>query len=327
MSEALVRQKCPICRSMLDEEDLFCSTCGTESAASDVIDKPHTQQASLHSFRCESCGASMSYDASAKALRCPFCGSEKMTQRTDSRTLRPNLVVPFSIDRSQVETNLREWLRRGFWKPGDAAQLAAIREVTQVFVPFWVFSANTYTYWSGDSSPAPFGARGDWHPLSGDHRGQYRGLLVPASSILATGEVESISPFDLSRGVSPDKVDLENVVVEEFRLPKKFARPLAQSKLEAMETAASMSYFPGRSRNVRVNVRVEGMTSDPFLLPIWIMVYRYKDQPYRVLINGQTGKVAGSSPFAYNKLFVILLIVAIVISFMVLIAIVAASTQ
>jgi predicted RNA-binding Zn-ribbon protein involved in translation (DUF1610 family) len=308
---------------MLDEEDLFCSTCGTENPMGASLDSPHPQQASLHSFRCESCGASMSYDASAKALRCPFCGSERMQQRTDSRTLRPSYVVPFEIDRNQVEVNLREWLKRGFWKPGDAAQLAAIREVTQVYVPFWVFSASTRTYWSGDTSPAPPGARGDWYPMSGEHRGNYRGLLVPASSILSSGEVEAIAPIDLSRGISPDQVDLENVVVEEFRVPKKFARPLAQGRLEALESAACRNYLRGRSRNLRVNVRVDGMTSDPFLLPIWIMVYRYKNHPYRVLINGQTGKVNGASPFAYNRLFVILMIIAIIISVIVLIAFVA----
>jgi hypothetical protein len=64
---------------------------------------------------------------------------------------------------------------------------------------------------------------------------------------------------------------------------------------------------------MRVNVRVLNMTSQPLLLPIWIMAYRYKNQVYRVLINGQTGKLTGGAPFAYGKLAAILTAVIVVI--------------
>ena len=57
------------------------------------------------------------------------------------------------------------------------------------------------------------------------------------------------------------------------------------------------------------------------LLPIWIMVYQYRNQPYRVLVNGQTGEVYGAAPFCYAKLtgviggvVVLLLIVIVVIA-------------
>ena len=54
------------------------------------------------------------------------------------------------------------------------------------------------------------------------------------------------------------------------------------------------------------------------LLPIWIMVYQYSKQPYRVLVNGQTGEVYGTAPFSYARLtgviaamFVIVLVVIV----------------
>lgn len=47
------------------------------------------------------------------------------------------------------------------------------------------------------------------------------------------------------------------------------------------------------------------------LLPVWILAYRYKKEVHRVLINGQTGKIAGTSPFSYAKLSVLVMIVLV----------------
>ncbi len=140
---------------MLDEEDLFCSNCGTEGmATAKEADLLIEQQASLMSFKCESCGASMSYDASAQSLRCPFCGGQQLRAQKDARTLRPNWVVPFRTRLADAENALRTFLASGFWRPGDASRASMIGEVTQVFVPFG-FSAKTSTYWTGDSSSTP----------------------------------------------------------------------------------------------------------------------------------------------------------------------------
>jgi len=65
---------------------------------------------------------------------------------------------------------------------------------------------------------------------------------------------------------------------------------------------------------MQVNVRILNMSSQPVLLPIWIMAYRYKKQVYRVLINGQTGKLAGGAPFAYGKLAAIITAVIVVLA-------------
>lgn len=301
--------RCTVCRTYLDGEDLFCSNCGTENATGidaegvGIAPSPTTtQQASVMSFRCEQCGASMSYDASAKTLRCPFCGSEKMSSRSDARTLRPSGVVPFRVDQTQAETLLRKWLSQGFWKPGDAAQQSTLNKITQVYVPFWVFSATTETAWTADSSAVTAGARGQWRPMSGTRAGSYDGLLVGASGTLTPAEVQEIAPYDLSDSVAPDTIDLRDVIVEEFRVTRRDARVSASALVEQYETSQSQKSVPGTARHCNCNVRLQNMKSVPMLLPVWIMVYQYRNQPFRVLVNGQTGEVFGAAPFSYAKL-------------------------
>jgi len=320
--------RCQVCRSYMDEEDLFCANCGTENPTgglgSDNEDPSVqatvvNQQASVYSFACEGCGASMSFDASAKSLRCPFCGSASMTARKNARTLKPSGIVPFSIERQEVEGVLRRWLSQGFWRPDDTATASILAEVTQVFVPFWVFSATTRTEWSADASPPPFGARASWYPVSGAQKNVYSGVIVPASGILSVQEVAAIQPFDISKKVFPETMDLTNIIVEEFRLPRKEARPIARLHFEQLEAAASSQFVRGSVRNMHVNVMLGDLKSDPVLLPMWIMVYRYKDVPYRVIINGQTGEVHGVVPISYTKVSIAFVLLFVFILMVILI--------
>ena len=72
---------------------------------------------------------------------------------------------------------------------------------------------------------------------------------------------------------------------------------------------ACASLVPGQSRNVRVNVRLESITSEPALLPVWIMAYRYQEQVFRFLASGQTGRCTGTAPTSYHKIAAVIGIV------------------
>ena len=124
MSDLLT--KCTVCGGLIDAEDLFCANCGTEAPHTDGSREADTNTFATHAFGCHGCGASMSYDASAQTLRCPFCGSEHLEEQPASKQLAPRKVVPFAVDRSHAEEHMRNWLAQGFWRPGDLATTAAI---------------------------------------------------------------------------------------------------------------------------------------------------------------------------------------------------------
>src|SRR6188474_546573 len=112
MAELL--ERCGVCQALLDEEDLFCSNCGTEAPhrEENVDNSTHLL---THNFQCESCGAAMSYDASAKNLRCPFCGSERLTAKNDTKALAPSRVIPFQIQQNEANEILRKWMGASYW--------------------------------------------------------------------------------------------------------------------------------------------------------------------------------------------------------------------
>ncbi|MGQ9505824.1 MAG: hypothetical protein ACUVQG_15095 [Thermogutta sp.] len=320
----MLERQCPVCASLLDEEDLFCANCGHEAppaedeASRAAVNRPIVFK---NRFTCQECGAAMSYDASAQALRCPFCGSTELKAQADGISLAPRYVVPFLITQAQAITILHQRMRAGFFHPSDLTQRSVIMELTPVYVPFWIFSANTQTYWTADSSNVPLHARGEWRPVFGEHRNRHEGLKLVASKILSWEEAAGLGDYDLSQGIPPEQVDLDNIIVEQFSMPRKYARTHARQLIEDAEMAhCEKSLTGGRIRNLRVNVKIERMRGEPVLLPVWILAYRYRDQVYRFLVNGQTGRSYGAFPTSpWKVLLVILILVAVIVLFLIIV--------
>lgn len=266
----------------------------------------------------------MSYDANAQTLRCPYCGSERLQKREDTNTINASQVVRFKVRQSDAQQKLKAWLGQGFWRPSDLATKATIETISSVYVPYWVFAADTHTYWTADTASTPRGARSDWYPLSGENRSSYAGLLVGASSVLSPAETEAICPFDLHEAVGTSEVDLEHATVEQFTVPRKYARPLARQGLESSEKQTiAQRYLTGRHRNLKVNLRIERLRSEPILVPVWVMAYQYRDQLFRILINGQTGKISGTAPFSKFKLIMAVSLAILLILFMLVVVLLA----
>jgi len=221
--------------------------------------------------------------------------------------------VPFAVQQADAIATMRKWLGSSFWRPGDLSEQAMVVSMTPVYVPYWVFQAETHTYWTADSSHTPPGACASWYPASGQHEGKCDGLLVGASSVLTAAETSAICPFDLAPALPPDKVDLVNATFERFTVPRKYARPLASQGFEEIEREACRQSVAGNARNLHVNVRITDLTSRPMLLPVWIMAYRYQDRVFRFLANGQTGRSTGQAPTSWRKIAAVAVIVAIVV--------------
>jgi len=147
---------------------------------------------------------------------------------------------------------------------------------------------------------------------------------VGASSVLTGRETEALRPYELAEGMQPAGVDLEHATVEDFRVDRKYARPIAVHGFESLERRRCEQYVPGKCRNVKANVRMEDFAGVPMLLPVWVMAYRYNDKVFRFLVNGQTGKATGEAPTSVKKVLGAAGIAIAVIVIFLLIAILAA---
>jgi predicted RNA-binding Zn-ribbon protein involved in translation (DUF1610 family) len=299
VSEPALLRRCDRCRDHLDPEDLFCANCGHEAPAGEGEKYQPAGQIEVHRFECAGCGASLTWEVAAQALRCAFCGREALEEKETLRVPAPRRVVPFQIDQARAEAIFRDWLGQGIFRPGDLRHDSRLTEMRGLFLPYWTFEVQCSTWWTADSNETPAFANASWAPYSGGHKGRYQGVTVPASGALSLQEVTALGTYDFGTDVDYSPEALGGRPAEAFAVTRKRARLLAGEGFEERVRQDCAALVPGsRQRNLKVNPLYTGATAEPVLLPVWIMAYEYGGTVYRFLVNGQTGQADGTAPLS-----------------------------
>ena len=86
---------CQRCRSPLAVEDLRCPIC---SLAAPRVEPVDCKKVEVEILRCDGCGAAVSYDVTARAPACAFCGSTMEVEVPTDPTEETERFVPFLVD-------------------------------------------------------------------------------------------------------------------------------------------------------------------------------------------------------------------------------------
>jgi hypothetical protein len=124
-------------------------------------------------------------------------------------------------------------------------------------------------------------------------------IIVPGMKALKLLELVAVEPFNLK-----DVVEFRPEYVAGWPALS-YDRPLSDASLLARERVIKgvqrgLMYNIEAGENKR-NVRTgagqwSGITFKHIMLPLWTGTYRYQGKEYRLMINGQMGKVAGKKP-------------------------------
>jgi hypothetical protein len=147
--------------------------------------------------------------------------------------------------------------------------------------------------------------RTEYRPLSGRHVAYITDVVASASAGLAHDELAAVAPFDLRRVRRYEPALVSGWVGEAFA--RTADECLRASRAAAVDDVGDelRRFMPGDSHSdLTWRTRVTWESLDPILVPVWVLALRYRDDksPVRVVINGQTGKVAGKVPYAWWKI-------------------------
>jgi hypothetical protein len=159
----------------------------------------------------------------------------------------------------------------------------------------------------------------EWWPLSGRHKKYYSGFMVSGSTGLPQSEAAVIQPYQLDELVRFKPYFLAGWMSEEYSVEAERALVVAQNEFRNRERSSVQGNLPGDiSMSLRVDTDFKHNGSDLILLPVHILTYHYRNQTYRFLVNGQTGKFYGEKPWSKIRIAV-----AVIIAIVVVLAIVA----
>ncbi len=147
--------------------------------------------------------------------------------------------------------------------------------------------------------------RTEQRSLDGRHACYVGDVLVTASAGIPNPELERVEPFDLEalRRYEPELV--AGWPSEEPTLGPEECLELARGEARAGVGPMLEAFMPGDScSHLSWDTRLGEEAIELTLLPLWVFALRYREDrpPVRVLVNGQTGEVAGAAPLSWAKI-------------------------
>ena len=286
-------------------------------------------------LECKNCGATMGFDVKSVSMKCSFCGSEHLIEFEESDEKKELLklaeIILFQTDREKAQQLFTNWLKKGLFKPKDLLNAFRNKEFDGIYIPFYKIKADAESSWHGrdrvDSEAEDYGANVGgyiknelkselkeqhvrYEKRSGKHNKSYKDY-VAATKGLPQFEVDMILPFDDNNTKSYDNqllmgykfekpaINVENALEMGKERIKRFERNECSKKVDDLQD---------------INTTIGGIKNNLIMLPLWIIVYSYKNTPYRVMINGQTGKIYGKKPVSKIKVLFALIMLSLLIA-------------
>ncbi len=334
---------CEACGSPVEPLDRFCLACGApnlnfaaaakvQSAGAaepppitaEIVTEP-PMPAQRH-IQCQSCGAEVTIDPDQRSYVCAFCDSTMVVEQAASKRQPPEFVIGFAFTPDQAKEKFKKWLHDGNWfRPGDLVIKASTDQFKGVYLPFWSFSmlaqsswrANIGMHWYRTETYTTTDSKGkttthtrqvqetEWFPLSGEHHHYYSGYLVSGSKGLSQREADLIMPYQLPAARRYEPYFLAGWISEEYSIDKDQALVTCQEEFKKRERQNIAAFQPGDTHSsLHVGTQFSHINSDLWFIPIYLLHYGYHGKTFRVIINGQTGKLFGNKPISVPRILI-----------------------
>lgn len=304
---------CARCSSAIELDDLRCAVCAaaTPARAARAVE-------AIAVLRCDGCGAGIAYDVERKAPHCGFCGATVHLEQASDPLEQAQWALAFTVPASAAEAALRTFLGQGgFFRPGDLAMSAGISAMQPIWWAAWVFDAEADVAFTGDANVG--GQRSMWAPYAGVTPMRFTRIAVSASRGLSEYETNQLVPgYDLNGAgevavMTPGAPPTTSI--ERFELQRSAARGRVSEAILSIARNGADAHLPGTMhRHVNVSLVLRALVTRRVLFPAWILTYRYRGEPYRVVVHGQQPSVVlGDRPVSIVRVAAVLLLIALIV--------------
>lgn len=335
------QMKCPFCDTTFDVEALktYDEKLSQEKAQGDDLnwDSQTTEwregeEEGMRVYSCDSCGGEIIGDASMAATSCPFCDNPTIIMGQFTGMLKPDLVIPFKLDKKAAKEALKNHYKKKRLLPKVFKTENHLEEIKGIYVPFWLFdgksdgsitfNATKVRKWSDSSNNYTETSHFDVM-RAGDV--SFKMIPVDGSDKMADEMMESIEPYDWNDAVDFQTAYLSGYLADRYDVDSEQAVGRANERIVTSTADLFASTVQGYSSVTLAgkNIKIKNGKVRYALLPVWILNTKWKDKMYLFAMNGQTGKMIGDLPMdkgAYAKWFVGTTAVVAIVSCLIAIA-------
>lgn len=263
------------------------------------------ETAGLHTYVCKSCGGEIVGDDTMAASACPFCGNPIVLTGQFAGDLRPDLIIPFKLDKKAAKAKLQEHLKGKTLLPKVFRSQNHIDEIKGVYVPFWLydsdadaqlrFTATRTRFWSDDDYDY---TETSYYSVRRDGVLGFDAVPVDGSSKMEDDLMESIEPFTMQDAVPFKTAYLAGYVADKYDVDAQKSIQRANERIRQSTEDAFTQTVTGYDSVKMENssIQLHGGKAKYALFPVWVLSTSWQGNNYIFAMNGQTGKFVGNLP-------------------------------
>ena len=312
------KMKCPYCDTEFDVEALksYDETLKSESAdnmeweTSAGAEWENGETDGLRSYVCKSCGGEIVGDETTGAAACPFCGNPVVMMGQFSGALKPDIIIPFKLDKKPAKERLQKHLTGKRLLPKVFKDQNHLDEVKGIYVPFWLFDTDVDAQIRYRATRVRTWSDSDYNYTETSHYMAHRGgsigfehVPVDGSSKMADDLMESIEPYDFSEAVDFRTAYLAGYLADKYDVTAEASIDRANKRVKRSTEDTFAGTVQGYTsvRTENSSVQFHGGKAQYALYPVWLLNTTWNDRHYLFAMNGQSGKLVGDLPTSWGK--------------------------
>ncbi len=278
----------------------------------------HGWGAERKELACNRCASRTTISTDMLTHTCPFCGSNQVVQvKAPQDVLRPRFLIPFTVTAEECREKTAVWLQASWMLPAELNKLAHKAEYTPIYIPYWTFDATTQADWKAEVAHqvqkrefhnGRWETRTvtEWRWEKGRASVDFDDLLIKGSAQLSPHLLKEIEDYDIQALVPYDASFLAGIQAQAYDVDLdagwEQGRHIMRAKTKESCKAQATSK---RMRNFSMNLAFKDENWRYLLMPLYLATYQYGTETYQVLINGQTGALAGQRPADWKKVLLV----------------------
>ena len=267
-------------------------------------------------LQCQGCAAYTTIGTDSLTHTCPFCGSNQVIQHAAPQdVLRPRFLIPFKIESNDCHAIAREWLGQSWMTPNALQRVASIANFTGIYLPFWTFESTTKANWKaevGHTETERYYSNGKWRTRtktvwkweSGRVTLPISDLLIEGTSRVSPILLGQVNGYNLHALAAYEPKFLAGFQAQAYDIQLQAAWTQARHHMrEETRQACRNQASTSKIRNFSMNLDFDDEGWRYILLPMYLAVYKFEEKTFQVMVNGQTGEIAGQRPVDWLKVW------------------------
>ena len=310
--------KCPFCDTEFEVETLKAyDDVLKEDRQGDTISQTQPGQqwqeeeaGKLRHYICQSCGGQIVGDETTAATSCPFCDNPVVMTEQLAGDLKPDLVIPFKLDKKAAVEALKKHYKGKVLLPNAFQDENHIEQIRGIYVPFWLFDtkadarirykATRVHSWSDSRY---IYTKTSYYAVNRAGTLDFQQVPVDGSSKMEDALMESIEPFHYGDAVDFQTAYLAGYLADKYDVDVDTSQQRAAQRIRTSTEQEFARTVVGYSSVIPESsgVNLLGTSAKYALCPVWLLNTQWNGQKFTFAMNGQTGKMAGDLPMDKGK--------------------------